>query len=269
MRSKIQIKRHAFSLLMAGLVLAALFYGTTTGQESTFYGRDAAKKTDSGTNYAAENQPPTLVSLQPDKKGPSKAGAAITWSARAADPDGDALLFQFWLNGLSTGNAWKAMTNWTEESTWNWITTSKDMGNNIIEVRVRDDHHAAPDEWDSKLNAEYLIVANDNQKPTVLSLKPDKVSPQPQGASIVWTALASDPNGDTLLYKWWLKGPSTDEVLTPMTDWTTKNQWTWYSSSSATGLYSIEVWVRDGYHDGPEGNDDFQRGSFVIRQFVP
>jgi hypothetical protein len=100
-------------------------------------------------------------------------------------------------------------------------------------------------------------------------MKLDKVSPQPQGARIVWTAKGLDPDGDTVLYKWWLKGPSTDEVWSPMTDWTTKNQWTWYSSPSETGIASIEVWVREGYHVGPEGNDDFQRNSFVIRQFVP
>jgi hypothetical protein len=104
---------------------------------------------------------------------------------------------------------------------------------------------------------------------TVSSLSPDKVSPQPQGAHILWTALTSDPNGETLLYKWWLRGHSTDEVLTPMDDWTTKNQWTWYSPSSATGMCSIEVWVRYEYHAGPEGYDDFQRDSFVIRHFVP
>lgn len=268
-RSTIQIKSLAFSLLIAGLVLAALSHETTTGLEGTFYDVDAAKNLNFGTNNAAENQPPTLISLQPDKKSPLSAGETITWSALASDPDGDALLFQFWLNGPSAGNMWKAMTNWTEDSTWNWTTTSNDLGNNIIEVRIRDGHHASTDEWDSKLNAEYLIVAKDNQKPTILSLKPDKVSPQPQGSRIVWTAAASDPNGDTVLYKWWLKGPSTDEVLTQMTDWTTNSQWTWYSSSSATGLYSIEVWARDGYHSRSEGNDDLQRSSFVIKQFVP
>jgi hypothetical protein len=268
-KPKIEIKRLEFSLLMAGLVLVAFFLGLTTGQESIFYDGDAAKNLGSSTNYIAENQPPALISLQPDKKGPTRAGTTINWSAKASDPDSDALLFQFWLNGPSTGNAWKAVTNWTVESTWNWITTSQDMGNNIIEVRVRDGQHASPDEWDGKLNAEHLVVAKDNQKPNVLSLKPDKVSPQSQGSIIVWTATASDPNGDTLLYKWWLKGPSTDEVLTSMTDWTTKSQWTWYSSSSVTGLYSIEVWVRDGYHAGPEEDDDLQRESFVIKQFVP
>jgi len=270
MRDNIKIRNVEISLLLTGIVFAALSLGIVAGQERDHNAEDLANDLNAGANnHAAENQRPTLINLQPDEKSPSIAGATIEWSALASDPDGDVLLFQFWLNGPATGNAWRAITNWTGESIWNWTTTSKDVGNNIIEVWVRDGQHATPDEWDDKLSSEYQIDVKENQKPTVSSLRPDKVSPQPQGARIVWTALASDPNGDTLLYKWYLKGPSTDDVLVPMSEWTTKNQWAWRSSSSATGMYSIEVWVRDGYHTGPEGYDDFQRESFVIRQFVP
>jgi hypothetical protein len=203
-----------------------------------------------------------------DPKGSAKAGSTISWLARALDPDGDTVLYQFWLNGPSTGSVWKATTNWTEEPSWNWTTKPADIGNNIIEVRIRDGHHASPDEWDDKSNTEYLIEEKVNQKPSVISLKSDKVSPQPQGAQITWTAKTSDPDDDTILYQFWIKGPSTDEVWSPMTDWTTKNVWTWNSSPLVTGMYGIEVWVRDGYHAGPEGKDDFRGSSFVIRQFV-
>lgn len=269
MNYEIPIRSLAFSLTLAMLVLAASSHVLTAEEKSPSNGVNSAIYLVAEINHSAENQPPILVSLQPEKKGPSSAGATVKWSAQAADPDGDVPLFQFWLNGPSTGNAWKAMTNWTEDSMWSWTTTPKDMGNNIIEVRVRDGFHSSPEEWDDKLNAEYQIAAKENQKPAILGLRADKVSPQSEGARIIWTAQASDPDDDTLLYKWWLKGPSTDEVLTPMTDWTTKNQWTWHSSPSATGMYSIEVWVRDGYHAGPEGYDDLKRNSFVIRNFLP
>ena len=179
------------------------------------------------------------------------------------------MLYQFWLSGPSTGNTWKSTTNWTAERFWNWTTTYEDIGNNIVEVRVRDGHHANPEEWDDKLSSEFRVEENVNQKPSVISLKPDKVSPQSQGAQITWTANAHDSDGDTILYQFWLNGPSTDETWSPMTDWTTKNIWTWNSSPSVTGIYGIEVRVRDGYHAGPEGKDDFQRSNFVIRQFVP
>jgi large repetitive protein len=264
------IKSLALFFIMAGLVLAGLSLEMAAGSGSALTYEDAVK-TVLNASPAAEssNQLPALIGFQPDQKGPAKAGSTISWSAMASDPDGDSVLYQFWLNGPSTGNTWKSTTNWTAERFWNWTTSSKDIGNNIVEVRVRDGHHANPEGWDGKLSAEFLVEANANQKPSVLSLKPDKVSPQPQGTQITWTAKAYDPDGDTILYQFWLKGPSTDETWSPVTDWTTKNIWTWNSSPSVTGMYGIEVRVRDGYHDGPEGKDDFQGSSFVIRQFVP
>lgn len=257
-------------LIMAGFVFAGLSHEVATGIGSaSTYGGAVKTMLDGSPDAKDSNQLPTLIGLHPDQKGSAKAGSTISWSAMASDPDGDTVLYQFWLNGPSTGNIWKSTTNWTAERSWNWTTTSKDIGNNIVEVHVRDGHHANPEEWDDKLSAEFSVEENANQKPSVISLKPDKVSPQPQGAQITWTAKALDPDDDTILYQFWLKGPSTDEVWTPMTDWTTKNIWTWNSSPSVTGMYGIEVRVRDGYHAGSEGKDDFEGSSFVIRQFVP
>ena len=255
---------------MAGFVFVGLSLETVTGIGSVLSSGDVVKTVLNASPVAeVSNLPPSLVSFQPDQKGSAKAGSTISWSAKASDPDEDTVLYQFWLNGPSTGNIWKSTTNWTAERFWNWTTTSKDIGNNIVEVRARDGHHANPEKWDDKLSSEFRVEENVNQKPSVMSLKPDKVSPQPQGAQITWTANAYDSDGDTILYQFWLKGPSTDERWSPMTDWTTKNIWTWNSSPSVTGMYGIEVRVRDGYHAGSEGKDDFQGSSFVIRQFVP
>ncbi len=35
--------------------------------------------------------------LYPDAAGPATAGTAVTWTARATDPDGDAILYKFCL----------------------------------------------------------------------------------------------------------------------------------------------------------------------------
>jgi hypothetical protein len=112
------------------------------------------------------------------------------------------VLYQFWLSGPSTGNTWKSTTNWTAERFWNWTTTYEDIGNNIVEVRVRDGHHANPEEWDDKLSSEFRVEENVNQKPSVISLKPDKVSPQSQGAQITWTANAHDSDSLPILAQW-------------------------------------------------------------------
>lgn len=215
------------------------------------------------------NRPPTLISFVPDKKFSARPGSTVIFAAEASDQDGDRVLYQFWLNGPATGNIWKAMTNWTEEGVWNWTTTASDAGNNILEVRVRDGRHADADRWDDLLSLEYFIEeGTQGRTPTISSFKPDKQSPQPHGTRIVWTASASDPDGDTVLYQYWLKGTSTDDLWKAVSSWTTSEVWIFDSSQYQPGIYMIEVRIRDGYHAGPDGSDDFQRVSYVIRQFV-
>lgn len=263
----IKNKGSVIILVLAEFVLAALILEMAIGMAlPSGVGRTTIL--DESSIGADSNQPPALIGLVAHPNGTAIVGSLVSWSAEASDRDGDTVLYQFWLNGPSTGSIWKPMTNWTVERFWNWSTTSADIGNNIIMIRVRDEHHASPDGWDAKLSADYSVEEKVNQKPSVISLKPDVASPQPQGAQIIWTAKASDPDDDTVLYQFWLKGPSTDVVLSPMTEWTTKNAWTWNTSPSMTGIYEIQVWVRDGYHAGTEGKDDFKGSNFVIRQFV-
>lgn len=219
---------------------------------------------------SVSNQPPSVKDLSPDRASPQKAGTTVTWTATASDPEADSLLFQFWLSGPSTGNAWKAMTDWSASQTWNWTTNEIDTGNNIIDVRIIDGHNAGPDKWDSHLSAEYFIesgsIFDPGSRPSLLSLKSDRQSPQDSGARVTWTASAVDPEGDTVLYQYWLKGPSTEEQWTPVTSWTTNNRWIWNTAQAKAGIYTVEVKIRDGYHAGPESADDFTRMPYVLRQ---
>ncbi|NTV27974.1 MAG: hypothetical protein HGA93_04775 [Methanothrix sp.] len=222
----------------------------------------------------AVNQPPSAKSLTPDQEGPQTAGSTIIWTGNAYDPDGDKLLYQFWLNGPITGNTWKPMTGWTENNTWNWTTSPIDTGVNIIDLRVRDEHHAAPWGHDSHISAEYNIdsiagiggTIKTNYSPSLLSIKSDRPSPQDRGIKVTWTVKAFDPEKDTILYQFVLKGPSTEDVWLPMTLWTTNNIWTMDTDLSKAGIYTIEVRIRDGYHSDVESSDDFKRAVFVIKQ---
>jgi hypothetical protein len=45
----------------------------------------------------AMNQAPLAKSLTPDQEGPQTAGSTIVWTGNAYDPDGDRMLYQFWL----------------------------------------------------------------------------------------------------------------------------------------------------------------------------
>ena len=219
------------------------------------------------------NQPPIAKSLTPDQEGPLTAGSTVTWTGYAYDPEGDRLLYQFWLNGPMTGNAWKPMTNWDANNTWNWTTSPLDAGSNIIEVRVRDERHEGPWGHDSQISAEYGIISiagiggrSMNSKPTILSVRSDRKSPQYRGTKVTWTAKASDPDKDTILFQFLLKGPSTEEQWLPMTNWTTNNVWSWDTGANRAGAYMIDVWVRDGYHAESENSDASLMTPFVVMQ---
>jgi hypothetical protein len=217
------------------------------------------------------NQPPSAGMVVPDKEGPQLPGNVIVWMGVASDPEGDRLLYQFWLNGPATGNVWKPMTNWSESNVWNWVTNPIDGGNNIIDMRVRDGYHAGPDSWDSHLSAEYYITnieskGSINVAPHILSLKSDRQSPQESSVKVTWTTSASDPEGDTVLYQYWLKGPSTEEQWLAVTPWTTSKVWIWNTAQTRAGIYTIEARIRDGYHANAEGADDCERTPYVIKQ---
>ena len=246
-----------------------------TTEELVF--RENAQNSEPTPSVVAEgavNQVPAAKSLTPDQEGPLPAGSTIIWTGDAYDPDGDKLLYQFWLNGPVTGNTWKPMTGWNEDNTWNWSTSPIDSGVNIIDMRVRDEHHAAPWGHDSHISAEYDInniagiggSSRMNSAPTLLSVKSDRQSPQDKGVKVTWTAKGSDPDRDTILYQYVLKGPSTGEQWSPMTTWTTNNVWTWDTGQATAGIYMIEVWIRDGYHADVDNSDDTKRMPYVVMQ---
>jgi hypothetical protein len=239
---------------------------TDEGQMPTTTGTNA------GEPYQSElNQPPSVGMVMPDKESPQLPGNVIVWTGTASDPEGDRLFYQFWLNGPATGNVWKPMTNWSESNVWNWVTNPIDGGNNIIDMRVIDGYHAGPESWDSHLSAEYYITSIDstgmvNVAPHILSLKSDRQSPQESSVTVTWTTSASDPEKDTVLYQYWLKGPSTEEQWVAVTPWTTSKVWTWNTAQMRAGIYTIEVRTRDGYHADAEGADDCERAPYVIKQ---
>jgi hypothetical protein len=83
----------------------------------------------------------------------------------------------------------------------------------------------------------------------VTALAPSRPSPQTAGSTIIWTATASDPEGDPILYRFWLKGPATGNAWKVVQDWSTSRAWTWTSAPAAAGEYSLYVYVRDGKHE--------------------
>lgn len=263
-------------LLTCALLVAAFFCsGQAITTQDLLLARNAqGQETIPSAVAGAVNQAPSAKSLTPDQEGPLTAGSTILWTGNAYDPDGDRLLYQFWLNGPMTGNTWKPMTGWTENNTWNWTTSPVDIGVNVIDMRVRDGRHAAPWGYDSHISTEFDITTiagtggspKTNSKPSLTSIRSDRQSPQDKGTRVTWTATASDPDGDTVFYRYFLKGGSTEDQWVPVTSWTTNNVWTWDTGQSKAGVYMIEVRIRDGYHADVENFDDYERVPYVVMQ---
>ena len=208
------------------------------------------------------NQPPIIDSLIPDTPSPQVAGATITWTAEAKDPDNDQILYRFFLNNAP-------MTDWTTDGTWTWTTSEKDVGSDRIELQVRDGKHAGPNGLDDRRSESFNIIAPepkptvpDNQPPVIASMVSDKSSPQDAGTSITWTVKASDPENGSLLYRFLLRGKTVSE-------WSSANSWTWTTTSEDIGENQIEVQVRDGKHALINGFDDRKTSNFDIIKAEP
>jgi len=214
-----------------------------------------------------QNQPPVLVSLTADKPGSQAAGTPIKWTAIASDPDREPIYYKFWLKGPSTKGAWKVAQDWSTKNQWTWTSSGNDGGAYTIYVYARDGKHNPATGYDSALGTAYQLRAN--QLPKLTTLTPDKKSPQSAGATVKWTATATDANKDPILYRFWLKGPSTGGAWKVAQDWSTKNQWTWASPGSNSGDYMVYVYVRDGLHSAATGYDSALGASYQLTPNEP
>lgn len=91
-------------------------------------------------------------------------------------------------------------------------------------------------------------IPSPNRHPEVNSLTADPAGPQEQGIEVIWTADASDPDNDPMMYKFLLNG----EIVK---DWNSSNVWAWDTTDATQESNDIEVWVRDGNHSSADNYD--------------
>ena len=214
------------------------------------------------------NQPPAITGLASNVMGPQSIGAAIRWQASAIDPEGNPVFFRYWLNGPATRGAWRMVRDWSTDPTWIWFTSPADAGVSHIQVQVMDGLHTSPMGWDDDAGALFTVL-RPNQPPALISLKPNRSSPQSAGTPVSWTALASDPDREAVYYKFWLKGPATGNAWKVVQDWSVKNQWIWTSTGYDGGAYSVYVYARDGKHNPDTAYDSALGGAFSLSPNQP
>ncbi len=179
-----------------------------------------------------ENKPPSLNSLEPDKLSPQEAGNIISWIANASDEDKDVLLYKFILNNSDR-------TKWINENIWIWNTTD-DIGACKIGVKVRDNNHAGPDEFDDYKETNFIINPKKELKINISDLKiqQDKTSPQEVGSVITFTVASESIDLNNSIYRFILDGR-------PVTEWSSSRMWKWEANNAHIGVNHIGIQVKD------------------------
>jgi len=212
------------------------------GQHAGSTGFDSAQT--SKFILTPENRPPEVISLTSDRAGPYEPGDEVIWTVKARDPEGDPLLYRFFVDGV-------AVSDWS--GTGRWTLSVSEVGRHSITAVVRDESHENGQSITSGFTVESKRVVN--QPPVIESLTPDLSSPQHAGISVIWTAVAHDPEGAPLLYRFLVDG-------SPATDWSPSGRFTWSTVGVGAGDHNITVQVGDG------SSISSASGNYTIRSMV-
>ena len=195
------------------------------------------------------NQAPVLQELKPDPLSPQSKGGMITWTASAIDPDNDKIYYKFMKND-------EGVSDWSTSNSWVWDTSSEKQGDYRIAVLAKDGLHASKASFDSSLDSSFALTSL-NRIPEVTALKADRASPQAIGSVITWNAIAVDPDGDEIFYKFLANDKEVRE-------WSSSNSWVWNTSSVTPGEHKIKVLAIDGKHAPKDSFDSFKDAVITI-----
>jgi len=176
---------------------------------------------------AAEQEPGDLpptasFSLMPDAP---EVGDSVVVVSTSSDPDGDLLTTSWTLNGVRLPDV-------DNQSDWEW--TDVDAGEHTLTLRV-EDGKGGSDESSRIVRVRAAGQESSNRPPTAsFTLMPQ--DPTPEDA-IVGVSTSSDPDGDALLYSWFVNGEYDANMGT-------LSEWTW--ANPAEGEYTIGLVVMDG-----------------------
>lgn len=134
------------------------------------------------------DQSSLIQDLNPDKAGPQMAGASIIWTANATDTE-KGLLYQFLLKGPSTANQAVEKTGWIPGNSWTWNTTESDVGESLVEVRVRSDKYLGSDAsgFEESKSAKYTITTKDIEEVAPSAPVEDNPHPEQRTADVLST----------------------------------------------------------------------------------
>jgi len=107
--------------------------------------------TDDKINTRPENLLPSVTGLTSSETDPQDAEEKVHWTAAAYDPESDQMVYKFLVNG-------EDQTGWITDNTWTWDNTENFIGDNQIEVRIRDRKHTDPNNFDDHKSVKFTIT---------------------------------------------------------------------------------------------------------------
>ena len=152
-------------------------------------------------------------------------GQTFTKTVSATDDDGDALTYSD-DTGLFDINSETGVISFTP--------TFKDAGTYPVRITVRDTN-GATDYEDIE-----VTVVNNNQVPTIGTSSPSSPVSMKEDDSTTFTVSATDPDGTTPSYKWYLD----DSAVDTGTTYTFQGDFT--EENSNAGTYTVKAIVTDG-----------------------
>jgi hypothetical protein len=179
----------------------------------------------------SSSAPLSITSLTSSRTSPQPVGTAITFTVAAT---GGRSPYQYkWY--LYNGSAWVLLRDWSTYSTQTWTPTQTGSAYQIS-VWVRDSASTSV----NKAIPFTISSTSSTTSLTLASLTANRVSPQPVGTAITFTATASGGRSP-YQYKWWLFNGTAWIVLR---EWSSYSTYTWTPTVAGT-TYQIGVWVRD------------------------
>ena len=113
----------------------------------------------------------------------------------------------------------------------------------------------------SNKSAVALGSASQSANASIQNLTPDRAGPQDAGATVIWTAVASNSGNEKMYYDFLLSGPSTGGRLADRTGWIEGNSWAWNTSGEDAGESLIVVRVKRA---GSTDFEDSREESYII-----
>ena len=174
------------------------------------------------------NIPPDLLEVAPEE-GEVELLEAIDgmtrFRVRARDPDEDVLVYKWYVDGEEASGE--------EEEGWSVLELVHDhesAGLHTVACRVED--RVGEGFW-VRWN---VTVVDVNRAPVIVTIDPALPVTVEEGKAVLVSVNASDPDGDDLVFVWYVDDVETAETRTPQ----------WRFPSSSDGSFPITVVVEDG-----------------------